>query len=162
MCIRVKISSHNYEDTFTHKDNRIVTTLIGRKETNNMSENLKLKGGDASLSSLEEMLSKLSNEEILDLLAESDSVLWCERFRTLRGEPFSLRERKHLWDVYRDKSKKIVLLKSRQIRHRGNGVDRKPHSQFPVYTSIHNSITSTATNTTGTAFRKDSSVTCYQ
>ena len=61
------------------------------------------------------LLSQLSDEEILDVLAEADPVLWAERMRTLRGEPFSLRERRYLWDVYRDESQKVVLLKSRQI-----------------------------------------------
>lgn len=67
------------------------------------------------MTKLEDLLSQLSSDEVLDVLAEVDNVLWCERVRTLDGKPFSLRERKYLWDVYRDKSPKKVLLKSRQI-----------------------------------------------
>lgn len=62
-----------------------------------------------------EILNNLSEEDLIDVLAQIDPVSWCEHVRTLRGEPFSLKDRKYLHDIYRDRCRTIVLLKGRQV-----------------------------------------------
>lgn len=64
---------------------------------------------------ISEILANLSEEELIEVLAQIDPVSWCERVRVLRGEPFSLKDRKYLHDIYRDNNNTLVLLKGRQV-----------------------------------------------
>lgn len=69
----------------------------------------------SKLSNITEILNNLSEEELIEVLAQVDPVSFAEHTRILRGEPFSLKDRKYLHDIYRDESKKVILVKGRQV-----------------------------------------------
>lgn len=69
----------------------------------------------SKLSNIAEILNNLSEEELIEVLAQVDPVSFAEHTRILRGEPFSLKDRKYLHDIYRDESKKVILVKGRQV-----------------------------------------------
>ena len=67
------------------------------------------------ISALEQALSSMSQEEFIEILSEVDPVSWTEHSRILKGEPFSFDKRNYLYDIYRDESPQLFIMKGRQV-----------------------------------------------
>lgn len=68
-----------------------------------------------SLISLDQALSALTESDIKEILSTVDPVSWIESRRTLKGEPFSFKNREYLLQPYRDEYKQIIFMKGRQV-----------------------------------------------
>lgn len=67
------------------------------------------------ISALEQALSSMSQEEFIEILSEVDPVSWTEHSRILKGQPFSFNQRNYLYDIYRDESQQLFIMKGRQV-----------------------------------------------
>lgn len=67
------------------------------------------------ISALEQALASMSQEEFIEILSEVDPVSWTENSRVLKGEPFSFNQRNYLYDIYRDESPQLFIMKGRQV-----------------------------------------------
>lgn len=65
--------------------------------------------------SLMQALGTMTNQDLIDVLAEIDPVSWIESKRILKGKKFSFKDRDYLLQPYRDEYRNIIFMKGRQV-----------------------------------------------
>ena len=60
-------------------------------------------------------LGSLTNDDVLEILSDIDTVSWIESKRVLKGQPFSFKNRDYLLQPYRDEYRNIIFMKGRQV-----------------------------------------------
>lgn len=86
--------------SLTSSDQGLQSSLLTENDINN---------------NLFQALANMTNNDIIDILAQIDPVSWIESRRILKGQRFSFKNRDYLLQPYRDEYQNLFFMKGRQV-----------------------------------------------